>query len=310
MDFVASRSLPAGFPAPPPAPNWFESAIAAPYEERDVEVEGCRIRYLLWGDASLPGIVLVHGGAAHAHWWSFIAPQLTRHYRVAALDLSGHGDSGRRDEYPREFWAEEVMAVASDARFVGAPILVGHSMGGFVCITAAALYGDRLAGAVIVDSPVTRPDPEAEEGASGRSFRNPKVYATPGEAYAHFRLVPSQPCENDYILHYIARHSMCEVEGGWTWKFDPRIFARFGPRSAFERLAEVNCRVALFRAEHGLVTPDIGESMYERLGRMAPVIEVPAAHHHLMLDQPLAFITGLRTLLQDWEHSRPRKPPA
>jgi hypothetical protein len=45
--------------------------------------------------------------------------------------------------------------------------------------------------------------------------------------------------------------------------------------------------------------------MYELLNRNAPVIEVPAAHHHLMLDQPLALVTGLRTLLADWEHSIP-----
>ena len=182
MPPAVSDSGPGGLPSRPDAPRWFRDAVAAPYEERSVEVEGCPIHYLLWGDSSHPGIVLVHGGAAHAHWWSFIAPQLTKHFYVAALDLSGHGDSGRRDEYPREFWAEEVMAVAADARFVGAPILVGHSMGGFVCISAAALYGDLLAGAVIVDSPVTRPDPEAEEGASGKSFRNPKRYPRPGES--------------------------------------------------------------------------------------------------------------------------------
>ena len=35
-------------------------------------------------------IVLVHGGAANAHWWSHIAP-LFPEYCVAALDLSGHG---------------------------------------------------------------------------------------------------------------------------------------------------------------------------------------------------------------------------
>jgi len=290
------------------APRWFREAVEAPFEERFVEVAGCSIHYLLWGDSSKPGIVLVHGGAAHAHWWSFIAPQLTHHYYVAAIDLSGHGDSGRREEYPREGWADEVMAVASDARMVGAPILVGHSMGGFVCIAAAVRFGDRLAGTVIVDSPVRRPDPEAEEGARGRAFRNPKLYATREEALRHFRLVPEQPCQNRYLVDHIARTSLGEVEGGFTWKFDPNIFRKIAPRPAEELLSKVQCRVALFRAEYGLVTPDIGDYMYELLGHNAPVIEVPDSYHHLMLDQPLAFITGLRALLMDWEHSLPRKP--
>ena len=66
-------------------------------------------------------------------------------------------------------------------------------------------------------------------------------------------------------------------------------------------------RVALFRAEHGLVTPDIGDEMYDLLGRVAPVIEIPEAYHHIMLDQPLLLVTGLRTLLADWEHSLPQR---
>jgi pimeloyl-ACP methyl ester carboxylesterase len=288
-------------------PRWFREAIETKPETGRVTVDGCSIHYLAWGRRGLPGLVLVHGGAAHAHWWSFLAPQLARDHHVVALDLSGHGDSGRRDAYPRETWAKEVMAVASDAGFDRPPILVGHSMGGFVCITAASLHGDRLAGAVILDSPVRRPDPEAEEGARGRAFRNPKTYETEEEALAHYRLVPEQPCENRFIVDYIARHSLHRTPSGWTWKFDPEIFRRFMPRAIHEILPTVRCRVALFRAEHGLVTRDIGEYMVELLDRQAPVVEIPAAHHHLMLDQPLAVIAALRAILADWDQSVPKR---
>jgi hypothetical protein len=47
--------------------------------------------------------------------------------------------------------------------------------------------------------------------------------------------------------------------------------------------------------------------MYELLGRVAPVIEIPEAYHHIMLDQPLLLVAGLRTLLADWEHSVPHR---
>lgn len=288
-------------------PQWFREATQTPYGEHRVVVDECSIHYLVWGESGAPAIVLVHGGAAHAHWWSFLAPQLARGHRVIAIDLSGHGDSGRRKAYPRETWAKEVMAVAADAGVERPPVLVGHSMGGFVCIAAASLYGDRLAGAVILDSPVRRPDPEAEEGARGRAFRSPKVYATREEALRHYRLVPGQPCENTYIVDHIARHSLRETQEGWTWKFDPEVFRRFTPRAIHEILPTVRCRVALFRAEFGLVTPDIGEYMFELLDRNAPVVEIPQAHHHLMLDQPLAVIAALRAILADWEHSVPRR---
>ena len=100
---------------------------------------------------------------------------------------------------------------------------------------------------------------------------------------------------------------MGEVEDGFTWKFDPIVFRREQPRAAHEILPKVGCRLALFRAEFGLVTPDIGEYMYELLDRNAPVIEIPDAHHHLMLDQPLALVAGIRAVLADWEHSVPRQ---
>jgi pimeloyl-ACP methyl ester carboxylesterase len=286
-------------------PQWFANAIEVKPTDCVVDVAGCPIHYLKWGAAGRAGIVFVHGGAAHAHWWSFIAPLFVPEYQVVAIDLSGHSDSGRRDAYPREVWADEVMAVADHAGFEEPPIVIGHSMGGFVTIATAAEYGDRLAGAVVLDSPVRRPDPESVEGARGTAFRNPKVYPDIPTALARFRLVPDQPRSNEFIMDHIARHSLHPVEGGYTWKFDPQVFLRVTPRAAHEVLPRVRCRVALFRAEHGLVTPDIGEYMYELLNRNAPVIEVPAAHHHLMLDQPLALVTGLRTLLADWEHSIP-----
>ncbi len=289
------------------APRWFREAIAVRAEDCELSVEGCRIHYLRWGEPGKPGLVFVHGGAAHAHWWSFIAPLFAPEYCVAAIDLSGHGESGRRAAgYPRDTWALEVLAVARHARFDGPPILVGHSMGGLVAITAAAAFGEQLAGAVILDSPVRRPDPEAEEGAHGRSFRNPKIYPDIHTALRHFRTVPDQPSSLPFILDHVARHSLASVPGGFTWKFDPVIFRRETPRASHELLPRVKCRVALFRSEHGLVTPDIGEYMYELLGRNAPVIEIPEAYHHMMLDQPLLLVTGLRTLLADWEHSVPR----
>src|SRR5262245_35657660 len=130
-------------------PLWFQQALDTVPEEHVIEVDACPIHYLAWGDPEKPGLVLVHGGAGHAHWWSFLAPQLAKQYRVIAPDLSGHGDSGRRETYPREIWAHEVLAVAAHAKLATPPVLIGHSLGGLVSIVAASLFGDRLAGAII-----------------------------------------------------------------------------------------------------------------------------------------------------------------
>ncbi|MBV9329981.1 MAG: hypothetical protein JOZ55_00345, partial [Alphaproteobacteria bacterium] len=64
--------------SPPPAPEWFAEAVETAPEDRFVTVEGARVHYLRWGDREKPGLLLVHGNAAHAHWWDFIAPYLAR----------------------------------------------------------------------------------------------------------------------------------------------------------------------------------------------------------------------------------------
>ncbi len=292
-------------------PSWFTGAVANRPDFHAVEWDGCRINYLCWGDPKDPGLLLLHGGAAHAHWWSFIAPQFTatraHQYYVVAPDLSGHGDSGRRSSYRMETWADEVMAVSAHADVNGRPIVVGHSMGGHVAIAAAARHGDDLDGAIIVDAPVRQPDPESEEGERGRMFRNPKTYPDLETAIEHFHLMPPQPVVNDFIVDHIARHSLMEVEGGWTWKFDPAVFAR-ERYTTNEYLSQTRCRLALMHGQlSDLVTPEVQAHMEELTGRNAPMVEIPQAHHHVPLDQPLALISAIRAILADWEHSIDKK---
>ena len=83
-----------------PKPEWFENAVGMAPTSHRVTVEDCPIHYLLWGPetSEKPGLLFVHGGAAHAQWWSFIAPFFAEDRPVAAIDLSGMGESGRRDD--------------------------------------------------------------------------------------------------------------------------------------------------------------------------------------------------------------------
>ncbi|HEX6419283.1 MAG TPA: alpha/beta hydrolase [Acidimicrobiales bacterium] len=291
-------------------PAWFRRALAVPVSDERVTVDGAAIHYLAWGERGRRGIVFVHGGGAHAHWWTHVAASFARDFRVVAPDLSGHGDSGHRPEYSLAQWTREVVAAAEAGGIDGPAVIVGHSMGGFVTIATAALHPDRLAGAIVCDSPVTAPDPEVRASRLGSAFGAPRTYPTREAALARFRTVPPQARYLDFVVDHVARRSLRQVEGGWRWKFDRQVFGQFagGMRSiALPYLSQVRCRLALLRSENGLVTADIGAAMYERLGRVAPVIEIPEAGHHAMLDQPLLLLTALRTLVADWDHSEPHR---
>jgi pimeloyl-ACP methyl ester carboxylesterase len=295
----------------PNAPSWFRTALAVPCADGSAPLDGASIHYLAWGQPGQRGLVFVHGGGAHAHWWTHVAATFAGEFRVLAMDLSGHGDSDHRAAYELDQWTREVLAVAEAGGIEGPPVLIGHSMGGFVTIATAALHPRHLAGVIVCDSPVTAQDPEVRAHSSRDAFGQLRTYPTIDEALARFRTVPEQEHNLDFVIDHVARRSLREVNGGWQWKFDPHIFESFGRGMrgiAKPLLAKVDCRLALLRSEFGLVTPDIGDEMFEALGRVAPVIELPQTGHHPMLDQPLILLTAIRSLLADWEHSEPHRP--
>ena len=288
------------------APGWFTQALAAPVDLGIVDVDGVPIHYRAWGKAGdAGGIVLVHGGAAHSRWWDHVAPFLASSRRVVALDLSGHGDSGRREEYRMASWADEVLAAAAHGGAGPDPLVIGHSMGGMVAITAARLRGAEMAGAVAIDTPFWEDQPEEQAAGAQQAFGPLRQYPDREAALERFKLIPEQDGNLPAVYAHIAETSLRAVDGKWTWKFDPNVFRG---RARPVPLELPQCRVAVFRAEYGLVPVDMGERIAERLGRVVPVVEIPTAAHHVMIDQPLALVTGLRTLLEDWTHSEPHKP--
>ncbi|MCW2620922.1 MAG: alpha/beta hydrolase [Frankiales bacterium] len=279
----------------PDAPEWFAAALARRPEHRDIEVAGTSVHLRSWGDRQLPGVVLVHGGTAHSGWWDHIAPLLADSHRVVALDLSGHGDSGWRERYEVDLWTQEVLAAAA-AEIDGPPLVLGHSMGGWVAVAAAVDHGDRLAGAAVIDSPLNDRPPEEERLARRR--RPTRVYETLEEGVSRFALLPPQAAVLPYVARHVAEQSLRPVPGGWTWKFDPMFFGS-ARRPISEMLPDVRARTAFFRCEDGLVPPRMVDTV-RGLNPQMPIIELPQSGHHPMLDQPLTLVAALRTLLGLW----------
>lgn len=289
----------------PEAASWFRRAIAHLPEEWFVTVEGARIETLTWGAIGNPGLLFIHGNLAHARWWSFIAPFFAETYRVAAFSLSGMGGSDHRDAYSMEQFGREALAVAeATGMFEGpvAPVVLGHSAGAGPTALLSDRIGDRLSGIVILDSGIRPPEMMPPQPPPRDSSR---VYPTLEEALAAYRFAPPQRSELLYVVDWIARHALKPVEGGWTWRFDPKLFSQVRASGAWHHLLAARCPVAFINGSRSPLTPpDRVAYVRAQLPKGTRFVVVPEAGHHLMVDQPLAVVTAIRAILAQWEHGR------
>ena len=290
-------------------PQWFKDALAKQPVSRRVPFRNSGLHFLDWGspNAAAPPVVLVHGDSAHARWFDFIAPLLADRHHVIALDLPGMGDSGWLDSYSRDIMADAVMEMIRAAGFTRKLGLIAHSFGGFISLLAAARHADELAGLMICDFTVHPPESHTEWYADVKAPRPTRIYETREAAMHRFRLMPEQPCANQFILDHIAAHSLREAEGGgWTWKFDPSIYPGFVIGTDLPDIfASLTCPLAVM---FGANSHDF-ENMTRRetnafmcgLNPKAAFFEIPDARHHIMLDQPHAFAAGVATQIASWQ---------
>jgi pimeloyl-ACP methyl ester carboxylesterase len=291
---------------PAQRPTWFQRALDDRGEAGRVDVDGVSIAYRVWGSRGNPGIALVHGSNAHLEWWRFVAPFLADQFRVVALDLSGNGGSGWRERYTGRGFADEVWAACEAAQLGPNPFIVGHSFGGFVVLETGHVYGPKLGGIVLADFTVSPPEDYTEWGRraerEGKTRRATRVYPDIDAALARFRLIPEQPCQHPYVIDYVARQSLRQVDGGWTWKFDPALFDHLemgaDQRNKFVTL---QCRSALILGEH---SEDSGAQsaayMSEITDGILPIITIPETFHHMMFDEPVATAMAIKAFVLAW----------
>ncbi len=291
----------------PPAPAWFTKALAHEPDRRFIPVEGAQIETLTWGEVGKPGLLLMHGNGANADWYSFIAPFLAKEYRVTAMSWSGMGRSDWRTSYSLDQFGREAIAAAEATGLFDAPVkpvFVAHSFGGDVAMRLAMTRGERLAGTVVLDN-VPRP-PHLRWSGPPSTGRPVNVYPDLTAALARFRLMPPQGCENLFIVDHIARHSLKPHgdDGGQVWRFDPNIWVSLDRSVPFipeEWLPGARCPLAFIWGERSQLVPDEALTYTQPfLTPGTPMTSIPDSDHHVMLDQPLATVTALRTLLAAW----------
>lgn len=279
-------------------PAWYLDAVQQPTTERQVFMPtGEHLHCVFWNESEIekPLLLLVHGYRAHTHAWDPIAPFLTGQFRVMAVDLMGMGMSGRRTDYGERLrFANDLASLISQVSD-GPVTVVGHSFGGACSIQLAAQHPRLVQRLIVVDTLILFPglDEERVAGKVGRVQPYPDYASIVGR----YRLLPGQPCP-PWALAYIAHHSVREVEGGWSWKFDtalPAARLEFGAQAALKQLKMPADFIG--GAESVICTAERLAHIEMAIGQGRRAVVIPEAHHHIMLDQPLSLVSTLRALL-------------
>ncbi len=281
--------------------EWFNESLLSTPTENFVEVEGAKIHYLTWGDTKNPGLFFIHGFSANAHWWDFIAPAFTEDYCVVAIDLSGSCDSDHREIYSQEMYANEIKAVCDEMGWESADF-IAHSMGGSISLNATSIYPEIFKSLYLLDSIVILPPDKVRNYSSNRSMiRADFIYEDEASAIESFRLIPPQPCRNEFLLNHIAINSYKQTEEGWLLKSDGKMMKTYQSKDLTETLMAIQCPIYIV---YGLMSQIFTQEILDYtvyVGNIPPerIIGVPGTMHHLFVDDPLSVIEELKKLLGD-----------
>jgi len=270
----------------------------APSSSGFVEADGLRLHYLDYGTAGRPAMICVHGGAAHGHWFDFVASGFSANYHVRALDWRGHGDSAWADppEYSYERFASDLVEVVEklDLRDF---VLVGHSMGGMAALVYAATYPGRVGKLVVVDTTMHMA-PERISEMREVGARQGSSYATREEFVARYRLRPAGTTAALAIIRHIAANATRQVDdGSWRHKFDRNIYAQRISVDGLPYWKRIGIPALLVKGDRSLrITPQIVAAVKERCPH-AERVEVSNSDHHVTLDNPSGFVHAVQAFL-------------
>jgi len=265
----------------------------APYTDQFVEVAGLKLHVQDYGAAGKTPMLCVHGGAAHAHWFDFVAAGFTGQYHVRALDQRGHGDSqwdrSTPPDYSYQRYAADLHELTEklDLRDF---ILVGHSMGGVVSTVYAGTYPGRAKAFILIDSTIAMP-PERIADMNARGNRDGRSYADQAEFLAHYKVRPAGSSAAPEVVRHLAMNSGRQSEDGrWRYKFDRNVYGMRERMDSFPYWNNIKIPALLMKGDRSArITPEIIAEVKSRAPHVE-VAEVPGCDHHVTLDNPPGFV--------------------
>lgn len=257
------------------------------------DVGDVRLHYRDWtGPAEASAtLLLLHGLTAHSRQWDSFAAEMSRHCRVVAPDLRGHGESQWADAYDLDTQVGDVCAMVA-ALGLHNITLVGQSLGGSIAIRYAGSAPDELARLVVVDIAPTIP--KSTRAQMYTDFEQVAHFDSPEHAIAT-EIAANPLASPDHLAHRIRNAIQRQRDGSWTWRYDPAlalpgaISFRDAEEEGWAAAGRIQVPSLVMRgAESEYLTPETAKRLVSTIP-ICDFVEFRECGHVIPIDEPDGF---------------------
>lgn len=252
--------------------------------DRFVDVNGLRIHYVDWGGSGKP-FVMVHGLDRVARTFDHLAVRFSPIYRVIAIDMRGHGDSGW-DPKGRYLVEDHVGDLEGVVQQLGLRDLTlwGNSTGGRVVQVFAGKHPELVSRVVSEDVGPERPRQIADNYAK-RVQQEQAGWASEDELLAQLR--KTNPRMSPAVLEsYVRYGTKKRADGRIEWKRDPQLVNGFVATDLWRYVREIKAPILyILGGRSNIVPPETQEELRKTLPN-AQLITVPDVGHYPSDEKP------------------------
>ena len=253
--------------------------LSAQPADHFLDVNGLRIHYVDWGGDGKPPMVMVHGLDRNARTFDHLATRFTSKYRVLAIDMRGHGDSGwdPQGRYLVEDHVGDLEGVVQQLSLRDL-VLWGNSTGGRVVQVFAGKHPDLVSRVISEDVGPERPRQIADNYAK-RVQQEQAGWASQDELLSQLR--KSNPRMSPAVLEpYVRYGTKTRADGRIEWKRDPQLVKGFVATELWRFVRNIKSPILyILGGRSNIVPPETQDELRKTLPN-AQLMTIPDVGHY------------------------------
>jgi esterase len=256
--------------------------------DKFVSVNGLRIHYVDWGNATRPPLIMVHGVDRIARTFDHIAPHFSARYHVIAVDMRGHGDSGWHPEgrYTVEDHVSDLEGLVAQLGLRNI-VIWGNSTGGRVAQVFAGLHPDLVSHVIAEDVGPERPQ-QISDSYARRVQQEQDGWASEEELLARLRKAAgaSEAVLGPYVRYGTTRRA----DGRVVWKRDPNLVKGFVATDLWRFVREIKAPIIYVLGGRSSIVPAATQAELKKTLPHVQIVTIPDVGHYPSDEKPADFL--------------------